>query len=403
MNTIESLVYTSAFSLAEEEKKTVRKEIRIRAKQKGIFSASIHNEYMRYAKGELKGFTVPAFNIRNLTYDFSRLIFHLMKEKRVGYLIFEIARGEVGYTAQSHDEYVTSVFAAAIAEDWKGPIYFQADHTQISKEKYTVDPKTQEELLKKFIASAIDAGVYNIDIDASTLVDLSKSNVEDQQKENAHMTAVLTNYIREIEPKGITISIGGEIGHIGGKNSTVEEYKAFMKLFQSQLQTSIGLSKISVQTGTSHGGVVNADGSLKHADVDFFVIESIGKIAKESFHMGGVVQHGASTLPATLFHRFPEVGTLEIHLATEFQNIIFDHMSPELKKEIYAWLDINCSKERKEGQTNEQFYYQTRKRANSQFKEKIWKMESSYKQNILSALEKEVRLILHELKMENTA
>lgn len=402
MTTIEELVYTSVFNSSEDEKNKSRLEIRKLAEQNGILPASIHDIYMRYGKGELKGFTVPAFNVRNLTFDFSRLLFRLMKEKKVGYAIFEITRGEVGYTGQTHDEFTTTVLTAAIAEEWVGPVYIQADHTQFSAEKYKQDPLGQLEIIKQFIKKAVEAGFYNIDIDASTLVDLEKSSLIDQQQENAKMTAVLLDYIREIEPKGITVSIGGEIGHIGGKNSTVEEYKAFMELVKSQQKSSVGLSKVSVQTGTSHGGTVLPDGTIKQAVVDFSVIESIGKVAKEVYGMGGVVQHGASTLPTTLFHRFPEVETLEIHLATGFQNIIFQHMPTELKKEIYAWLDVNCADERKEGQTDEQFYYKTRKKANGPFKEKIWKMEPSHKQTVMSALEEEVKLILHELKVENT-
>ncbi len=403
MNTIDTLVYTSVFSPSDEEKQIARKEIRTLANQQGIFLASIHNTYMKCGMGELKGFTVPAFNVRNLTYDFARLLFRLMKEKKVGYVLFEIARGEVGYTAQTHDEYATTVLAGAIAEEWEGPVYIQADHTQFSAEKYATDPKGQEEVLKKFIKSAINAGFYNIDIDASTLVDLTRNSLDEQQRENAHMTAVLTDYIREIEPEGVTVSVGGEIGHIGGKNSTGAEYEAFMKLVQKELKSEIGLSKVSVQTGTSHGGIVLPDGTIKQAMVDFSVIEAIGKIAKEKYSMGGVVQHGASTLPTTLFHRFPEVATLEIHLATGFQNIIFDTMSAELRKEIYVWLDTNCASEKKDGQTAEQFYYTTRKKANGPFKEKFWKMDGAQKALVMGALENEVRLILHELKMEQTA
>jgi len=403
MTTIEELVYTSVFNSSETEKNKARLEIRKLAKLNGVNLASIHDIYMQYGKGELKGFTVPAFNVRNLTFDFSRLLFKLMKEKKVAHAIFEIARGEVGYTGQTHDEYTTTVLAAAVAEGWLGPVYIQADHTQFSAEKYKGDPMGQLEIIKQFIKKAIEAGFYNIDIDASTLVDLEKSSLTDQQYENAKMTAALLDYIREIEPKGITVSVGGEIGHIGGKNSTIEEYNAFMKLVKSQQKSSIGLSKVSVQTGTSHGGTVLPDGTIKQAVVDFSVIETIGKVAKESYGMGGVVQHGASTLSTTLFHRFPEVGTLEIHLATGFQNIIFQHMPEQLKKEIYTWLDVNCTSERKEGQTDEQFYYKTRKKANGPFKEKIWKMTPVCKQKVIQTLEEEVRLILHELKVEDTA
>ena len=403
MNTIDSLINVSVFNPSNEERAIARREIRMLAHQRGIYPSSIHSVYMKRGRGELKGFTVPAFNVRNLTYDFSRLIFRVMKEKKVGFALFEIARGEVGYTGQSHDEYATSVLAAAIAEEWVGPVYIQADHTQFSAEKYVNDPKGQEEVLKKFIQSAVEAGFYNIDIDASTLVDLTKTDLEEQQKENAHMTAVLTDYIREIEPSEVTISVGGEIGHIGGKNSTGADFEAFMKLVKRELIANIGLSKVSVQTGTSHGGIVLPDGTIKQAEVDFSVIELIGKTAHETYGMGGVVQHGASTLPTSLFYRFPEVDTLEIHLATGFQNIIFEHMSPTLKKEIYAWLDSNCVSEKIEGQTEEQFHYKTRKKANGPFKEKIWNMESSYKIKVMEAFEKEVRLIFHELKMEHTA
>jgi fructose/tagatose bisphosphate aldolase len=400
---VTNLVYTSVFDPSDEEKKKARTKIRSLAQENGIFPASIHDIYMKYGKGEFQGFTVPAFNLRNLTYDFGRLLFRKMKEKKMIAAIFEIARGEATYTAQPHDEFATSVLAAALAEGWRGPVYIQADHTQFPAEKYAADPKGQEEVLKTFIKTAIDAGFYNIDIDASTLVDLSQKDLKSQQKENARMTAVLTDYIRRIEPNGTTVSIGGEIGHIGGVNSTVEDFETYMELVESQRDiTKPGLSKVSVQTGTSHGGVVLADGTIKEAVVDFSVLKSIGEVARKTYGMGGPVQHGASTLPTSLFHKFPEVDTLEIHLATGFQNIIFTHMPESLRKEIYTWIDINCAKERKDGQTDEQFYYKTRKKANGPFKEKIWKMDSMYKTKVMMELEKEVDLILDQLNIVNT-
>ena len=309
----------------------------------------------------------------------------------------------MGYTGQTHDEFATSILAGAIAQDYRGPVYLQADHTQFSAEKYGADPLGQEEVLKKFIQAAVDAGFYNIDIDASTLVDLKKGTLPEQQKENAHMTARLVDFIREIEPEGTTISIGGEIGHIGGKNSTCEEFETFMTLVKKEMKSATGLSKVSVQTGTSHGGIVLADGSLQEPMVDFDVIKSIGEAARGKYGMGGVVQHGASTLPLSLFHRFPQAQTLEIHLATQFQTILFDHLPAALKKELYQWIDEHCANERKEGQTNEQFYYTARKRANGAFKEKLWRLPEVDKQKILMAWEEELQTIFKELKVENTA
>lgn len=220
------------------------------------------------------------------------------------------------------------------------------------------------------------------------------------------MTAMMTKYIRQIEPKGITVSVGGEIGHIGGKNSTVYEFEAFMKGFAAQIaglgKNIVGLSKVSVQTGTSHGGIPLADGTIAKVNLDFDVLESIGKTAREKYWIGGAVQHGASTLPEDLFDRFPETKTLEVHLATGFQNTVFDTMPVNLRDEIYNWLKENCKDERKEGQTDEQFIYTTRKKACGPFKEKLWRLSKKDKQPIVEGLQKQFQGLFNKLKVVNT-
>ncbi len=417
MENINSLVNVSVFGNPENQKKS-RIKIRELAARAGIYPASIHTLYLGFGKGELGGFSVPAINIRNMTYDFARLVFRLAKELHIGPFIFEIARGEVGYTDQTHDEYATSVLAAAVSEQWKGPVFIQADHTQFSAPKFQEDPQGQLETLKSFIKSAIDAGFYNIDIDASTLVDLGKTSLNEQQKNNAEMTAALTAYVRSIEPSDVTVSVGAEIGHIGGKNSTVEEFEAFMQLFISDLTSQFALfplikekyykgtiphlSKISVQTGTSHGGIMLKDGSMQAVAIDFDVHTGIGKSAREKYGMGGPVQHGASTVPVEFFHKFVESKAIEVHLATGFQNIMYSAMPEQLKREMGTWLDANCASEKKEGQTHEQFLYVTRKKANKPFKKVLWQLSDEEKKPILQGLEKELRELFSQLHLENT-
>ena len=89
-------------------------------------------------------------------------------------------------------------------------------------------------------------------------------------------------------------------------------------------RVSRGISKVSVQTGTSHGGVPLPDGGVAEVKLDFEVLRELGVVARE-YGLAGAVQHGASTLPDSLFHRFPEVETAEIHLATGFQNALYEH------------------------------------------------------------------------------
>ena len=199
------------------------------------------------------------------------------------------------------------------------------------------------EEIRRACRLAVDAGYRNIDIDSSTLVDLSKPNVDEEQRENYLRAAELTALIRTLEADGVTISVGGEIGEVGTQNSTVEELRAYLDGYRRELEARApgakGISKVSVQTGTSHGGVPLPDGGVAEVKLDFEVLRELGVVARE-YGLAGAVQHGASTLPDELFHRFPAVETAEIHLATGFQNTLYEHPAfPEsLHREIEAWV-----------------------------------------------------------------
>ena len=184
------------------------------------------------------------------------------------------------------------------------------------------------EEIRRACRLAIDAGYRNIDIDSSTLVDLSKPNVDEEQRENYRRAAELTALIRTLETDGVTVSVGGEIGEVGTQNSTVAELRAYLDGYRRELDArapgATGISKVSVQTGTSHGGVPLPDGGVAEVKLDFEVLRELGVVARE-YGLAGAVQHGASTLPDELFHRFPAVETAEIHLATGFQNALYEH------------------------------------------------------------------------------
>lgn len=408
---IDDLIYAMVFSSDEKNRNKAHQQIRKTASDLMIYPASIHNLYQAFGDGKISGFTVPAINIRTLTYDIARIIFRIALQKNIGAFIFEIARSEIKYTDQRPEEYTTAILAAAIKEEYQGSIFIQGDHYQFKAPVYKKNPKEEIKKIKDLIKESIEAGFYNIDIDASTLVDLSKFNLDDQQKENYQMTALITKYIREIEPKNVTVSVGGEIGHIGGKNSTVAEFKAFMKGYLKEIQSSKfkvqnrkiqGISKVSVQTGTSHGGIPLPNGTIADVKLDFNVLKNIGEVARKKYHLGGPVQHGASTLPDQLFDRFPKVGTLEIHLATGFQNIVYDNMPKKLKNEIYSWIKTNLKDEWKEGQTEEQFIYKTRKKALGPFKKQLWSLSEKEKEPILKKLEKQFLFLFEKLNVFNS-
>lgn len=402
---IDELVYTAVFAEDITLKNAARWSIRALALALDIIPSSIHELYMAIGRKEIGGFTVPAVNIRGMTYDVVRQIFKLAKKEAIGPFIFEIAKTEISYTDQRPAEYASCILAAAIKEGYKGPVFIQGDHFQFSRRKFSEDPESELESIKILTQEAIEAGFFNIDIDASTLVDYSRPTLIEQQKENYECTAKLTNFIRKIEPKGITISIGGEIGHIGGKNSTVEEFEAFMEGYLNTLKQfgeMPGISKISVQTGTSHGGIPLPDGTVAKVKLDFEVLRSISKVAREKYGLSGAVQHGASTLPDELFDKFPEVGTAEIHLATGFQNIIYEYLPEDIRQEIYEYLKTNFKKEWKEGLTEQQFIYKTRKKGFGPFKKTLWELPKEVKEKILDELYKKFHLIFQKLNVFQT-
>jgi len=404
---IDELVRTAVFADAET-KKLASYLIWESGIDLGIISASIHDLYMAAGRGEYANRTVPAINIRGLTYDVARAIFKSAILNRVGAFIFEIARSEIGYTNQRPEEYTTVVLAAAIREGFTGPVFIQGDHFQVNPNKYKSNPEQELSEVKILIKEAIEAGFFNIDIDTSTLVDMEKQGIKEQQYLNYKLSAELTAYIRSLEPEGITVSVGGEIGEVGGKNSNVHELETYLDNYCNDLndigQNCIGLSKISVQTGTTHGGVVLADGSIAQVSIDFDTLEDLSRVSKEKYGLGGAVQHGASTLPDDAFHHFPETGTCEVHLATGFQNMIYDHpaMPEELKEKVYRYLFENCADERKEGQSDSQFLYKTRKKGFGPFKEEWWGLPEDAKSKIFQSLEDKFDFLFKKLNVTNT-
>jgi fructose/tagatose bisphosphate aldolase len=397
---IRDLAWTAAFGEEGPVVDAARWIVAEAARETGARSASIHELYMARARGEVSGFTVPAINIRTQTFDMARMILEAAESADVGAVIFELARSEQTYTFQRPIDYATAVLAGAIAAGWVAPVFIQGDHYQFNARKYADDPEAMTEEIRRACRLAIEAGYRNIDIDSSTLVDLSKPMIDEQQHENYRRAAELTALIRSLEADGVTVSVGGEIGEVGKKNSTEPELRAYLDGYRRELEGRApgahGLSKVSVQTGTSHGGVPLPDGGVAQVKLDFEVLRRLGEVAR-SYGLAGAVQHGASTLPDELFHHFPAVETAEIHLATGFQNLLYDHEAfpAELMEQIEAWLVEHAADERKPDQTDEQFIYSTRKKALGPFKRQLWDLPT--KDGILAAQRRKVSFLFTEL------
>ena len=405
---IDHLVYTAVLSGDEGARQAARWLIRRAGVTLGVLPSSIQSLYEAMGRGDVRGFTVPAINIRGLAYETAQAVFRAGIKGAVGPIIFEIARSEIGYTEQRPAEYACSITAAAIKTSWRGPLFLQGDHFQIGIKKFAVEPQKEIDAVKELIREAIEAGFYNIDIDSSTVVDLGKPTEEEQQRSNFTIAADITAFIRRIQPAGVEISVGGEIGKVGSRNSTVGELRAFMGGFRKELENHgkglKGISKISVQTGTSHGGVVLPDGSIAKVKLDFDTLQNLSEAARKEFGMSGAVQHGASTLPDEAFDNFPKRGTAEVHLATAFQNMIYDSsfFPVRLRDRIYDYIRRDLAGEKGSKDTDEQFIYKTRKKGFGPFKKDMWNLPPDVLRGIGRELGDKFYFLFDKLAVFNT-
>ncbi len=401
---IDDLARVAVFG-APDERSLARYAIHAAAPELGAVSSSIAGLYAARGRGEVSGFTVPAVNIRGMAYDMSRALFRAIQATNAAATVFELARSEMGYTFQEPEEIAAVVLAAAIAEGYQGPAFIQGDHFQANAKKFASDPEGETAALEQLIRKAVAAQFYCIDIDSSTLVDLTFDRVRQQQAPNSRLTARLARLVREIEPPGVEISIGGEIGEVGKNNSTVEELVEYVDGFRVIVGPDFrGISKVSVQTGTSHGGIPLPDGTIARVALDFETLEQLSTVARERYAMAGAVQHGASTLPDELFHRFPQVETAEIHLATGFQNLVLDHprFPATLLGEMRTWTEANLLDERSSGETDLQFFYKTRKKCWGPFKQQTWELPDEIRQELSRELQSKFVFLIEQLGAANT-
>lgn len=324
-----------------------------------------------------------------MTFELSRGIFDVAKELKVGAFILELARSEREYTKQTFADFGKSVLMAAEEVNFTGPVFLQVDHLQINPERYQKTLQEEEAEVKKLAQEALKAGFFNFDFDASAL----------PFAENIKATCKLINFMTESFP-GVNFNFGAELEEIGGKNTNPEALERFIKELKENFKNPQTLTKIAVQTGTSHGGVVKKTGELQDVRPDFNLLQSLGEKAR-SLGLAGVVQHAASTLEDQLFPLFPKAKTLEIHLATGIQNLIFDHpafpqnLREKMKKHVLENFSL-------ENASAEQVFYKERKKAWGEFKNEFSNLPKTVLEPIMLTIKEKIRFWFKSLGVVNT-
>ncbi len=399
--TIDEQVKNLALSRAEN-RRPLATRIFHSATEMGVFPASIAHVYSALKKNQIQPMTIPAINLRGMTYDLARSIWQVILDKNAGAVIFELAPSEMTASDQTPEEYAAIILAAACREGYQGPVFLQGDHFHIDSPESIPD-------IQKLCLKAISAGFYQIDLDAAALTNQHAITSKEVQLPNAKVTATLTNFIRSNQFSGAHITLGGEVGEIGGQNTTIEDLNGFMASFLAELQPGIkGLDKISVQTGTRHGGIVLKDGRLATMPLDLNMAQKLSKTAREDYDIAGLVQHGASTLSMEQLAQLPEAGIIEVHLATQIQNIVFDH--PDFPTGLLNQMRTTLmpASHGAEGEkiksednlSDAQRFYHARWSAWGAFKRELWELPDHQKKSIQSSLQEWVIQLFAALRIE---
>ena len=322
---IRATVWSATFSEDKDVVEAARWIVWEASQLLGAPSASIHDLYMARGRGEVHGFTVPAINLRTQVFDMAATMCRAAQEIDAGAIIFELARSEQEYTFQRPGEYITSVLAGCIAAGWQGPVFVQGDHYQFNAKKYAADPEATTEAIRKADARRdrrrlrqhrhrqLDAGRP---LAAHGRRPAAHQLRAGRRAHGAHPRARARRPDRQHRRRDRR----GRQGELHRGRAARLPRRLPARADRLAGPDALGITKVSVQTGTSHGGVPLPGGGVATVKLDFGTLERLSAVAAK-YGLAGAVQHGASTLPDELFHHFPTVETAEIHLATGFQNL----------------------------------------------------------------------------------
>ena len=402
---VRAAVWSATFSADKDVVEAARWIIWEASQVLGARSASIHELYMARGRGEIHGFTVPACNLRTQVFDMALTMCRAAQPTDVGTLDLragpERAGVHVPAAGRVHHERPGRMHRGRLA---RARSSCRATTTSSTR------PSTRRIQMRRPRPFARRRGTRWQSATATSMSTRRRSSISPcptSTPSSAPTTSApqrSRRLIREVQPPDLMVSIGGEIGEVGKQNSTEEELRAYLDGYFRELERRAGpgvpgISKVSVQTGTSHGGVPLPAGGVAEVKLDFGTLERLGEVAR-SYGLAGAVQHGASTLPDELFHRFPAVETAEIHLATGLPELPFTSIrrSPRTcSRTSRRGASRNTLDERKPDDDDIQFLYKTRKKALGPYKRQLWELPT--KDEILADQQKKIEFLFDQLKV----
>ena len=246
-----------------------------------IFPSSLQKIYKAQASHEIfPQIKILSLDVTEDSFENLRILFNSMNKEETKLLSFSINPKQMDQTW--FFPYITKILAAAIMEDYSGPIFLQTDNIYFDPLSFENDRDNLLDRLKKITQNAIKSGIYNLNLNASELIDPDKSVTSEKMLMNLKMVAMVTNlWVRNYQPNGITVSVSGKLGKLAVDFIQKDELKDYLKRLMkegSRLRFNTAgddISKIVVDYRTGNKASADYLGSLK-------------LIAQNEFGLGGL-------------------------------------------------------------------------------------------------------------------
>ncbi len=245
-------------------------------------------------------------------------------------VMFEIAKSEIGYTAQNPKQFADMVIRTAEELEFNQPYAIHGDHITIKKNT-PEDVAAGEKLIKDEIA----AGFTSFAIDASHNFDIDAPTVAEQLADNIEITSKLAKLIPDTA--GLEVEVG-EVGKVdpatGEKALTsVAEAKTFVSAIKD---AGFSPNLLATNNGTVHGNIYDEMGNIvEQVGIDIDRTRDIAQAIAP--HGVFVAQHGITGTPLDLMHLLIDAGVFKGNVGTNWQNIALKSMPEGLVKRMEEW------------------------------------------------------------------
>ena len=364
---------------------------------------------MARGRGDIGGFTVPAINVRVMAYDTARAIFRTAMAGRPGRIILEIARSEIAYTEQRPAEYVSVMIGAALREGYTLPALhpgrpLPGQPQEVPGRSRGRGGRGEEAHRRGDRRGLLQHRRRHLDAGGP----LARRRWRSSSARTTSARRRSPAFIRGRSRAGVTVSVGGEIGEVGMKNSTVEELHAFMQGYNRSAVRARQARRASARSRCRPARRTAAwccrTARIADVKLDLEALEAAQQGGARGVRAGrggaARCEHAAlqrvRQLPANRDGRDPPRHQLPEHRLRPSQTA----GGPEAADP--DWLDENAAGERKSGDTDEQFYYKARKKAIGPFKRELWGLPEDIRTAIAADLERTFAFLFEQLNVNGT-